>query len=111
MAYQKYIKILAQTKGSLSDKVNTLMMCHADEWGWEGSDSIIADMLDNGLDLQSTIAILEAALSHECQTEAFQAAVQAIQDYQLDSVAVSSKSRSAGEMPLSAVLAAQAVVL
>lgn len=107
MAYQKYTDMLINAEGSLSDKVNALMMHYSDEWGWDGSDSIIADMLDSGLDAQSTIAILEAALRHECQTTAFQAAVQAIAEYQMQHAGQAVNRveyRSTKTMPLQAAL-------
>ena len=113
MAYQKYTDMLINAEGSLSDKVNALMMHYADEWGWDGSDSIIADMLDNGLDAQSTIAILEAALRHECQTAAFQAAVQAITEYQMLHQAQAANNmdyRGTKTMPLQAALAESAII-
>jgi hypothetical protein len=112
MAYQRYTDMLANTSGSLSNKVSALMMHYSDEWGWQGSDSIIADILDNGLNVQSTITILEAALHHECQTETLRAAVQAILDYQTKGGMQANRVgyQGAKAVPLQSVLTESAVI-
>ena len=76
----KYMNAFHDAKGSELKKIKTILMQHSDSWDWAGSDSIIADLLDDRtLTADDLVDFLSRAYEDEGGSEEFHYAVRALQ--------------------------------
>lgn len=76
----KYINAFHEAQGDTLAKVKSVVMHFADSWDWAGSDSIVADLLDDqNITADDIIDFL--ASSYECEggNDEFRYAVRALQ--------------------------------
>ena len=77
---EKYIKEFNAISGSNMDKVKTIIMRHADHWEWEGSESVVADILDDeNITAEDIVEILTYSVEFEGGNQQFKHAVIALQ--------------------------------
>jgi hypothetical protein len=76
---QEYMEVFAKAKGNNLDKVKYILMKCSNHWEWIGSDSIIADLLDDKhITAEDIHEFLHSAVEMEEGNREFKAAVTAI---------------------------------
>lgn len=76
----KYTQAFNAAKGSEVKKIKTILMEYAHHWDWVGSESVIADLLDDrSLTAHDIVDFLSMACQDEDGNEEFQNAVRALQ--------------------------------
>jgi hypothetical protein len=76
----KYMNAFHETKGDSLAKVKSVVMHFADSWDWIGSESMVADLLDDqNITAEDTVDFLTSAYESEGGNDEFRYAVRALQ--------------------------------
>ena len=78
---QKYMAALEQVKAKTNvDRFKHIIMHHSDEWDWIGSDSLIADILDDKtITADDVVEMLKSIVEYEGGNREFKYAVMAME--------------------------------
>lgn len=76
----KYVNAYQTEQGSSTEKVKKVLMRHSSNWEWAGSDSLVADLIDDSnITAQDIVDFLADTYEFEGGNEEFHYAVRALQ--------------------------------
>ena len=79
MTVEEYQALFRAQKGSDLDRVRAILAQCSHQWGWEGHDSVVTDLLDDRtVTIEGILTILEAGQEYECRSESMKNAIAAI---------------------------------
>lgn len=76
----KYVNAYQSAHGSATDKVKKVLMIHAHVWEWEGSSTLVADLIDDvNITAHDIVDFLADSYEHEGGNQEFHYAMRALQ--------------------------------
>lgn len=97
----KYITIYHHVPGTSLDKIKSIVMNHTKDWGWQGAESAIADILDDrNITPDDIVDFLSNSYEYYGGNEEFHCAIRAMEVLLRRAKLELLKSRSFNEIEL-----------